>query len=120
LTVMEARRAQGFPDGEVIIGAPAQQWKIIGNSVTRQVAIALGLKLREAWLGNRLEGTVQDGDMSEEELIISTPTSQAARRLLDSTTAEQSTTTGQTTPGGGGGSSDPIEISSRETSVTTV
>ncbi|KAI4136785.1 MAG: hypothetical protein LQ341_005451 [Variospora aurantia] len=121
LTVMEARRAQGFPDGEVIIGAPAQQWKIIGNSVTRQVAIALGLKLREAWLGNRLEGTVQDGDMSEDELIISTSTSQAARRLLDSTTAEQSTTTGQTTPGGGGGgSSDPIEISSHETSVTTV
>ncbi|KAL8938525.1 MAG: hypothetical protein Q9216_003855 [Gyalolechia sp. 2 TL-2023] len=52
LTVMEARRAQGFPDDEIIIGTPATQWKIIGNSVTRQVATALGMSLREAWLAN--------------------------------------------------------------------
>jgi len=50
---MEARRAQGFPDEEVIIGTPAQQWKIIGNSVARPVAVALGMSLREAWLANK-------------------------------------------------------------------
>ncbi|KAH9844997.1 C5-methyltransferase family [Teratosphaeria destructans] len=50
LTVMEARRAQGFLDDEVIIGSPAQQIKIIGNSVDRKVSTVLGLALRESWL----------------------------------------------------------------------
>lgn len=54
LTVMEARRAQGFPDEEVIIGRPADQWKIIGNSVARQVALALGMQIRIALLANPL------------------------------------------------------------------
>ncbi|KAF2227833.1 S-adenosyl-L-methionine-dependent methyltransferase, partial [Elsinoe ampelina] len=48
LTVMEARRAQGFPDHEVILGGREQQWKIIGNSVHRNVAFALGLSLKDA------------------------------------------------------------------------
>ncbi|KAI4135828.1 MAG: hypothetical protein LQ347_000331 [Umbilicaria vellea] len=52
LTVMEVRRAQGFPDHEVLVGSPAEQWKIVGNSVARQVAVALGLSLRSAWLAN--------------------------------------------------------------------
>ncbi|KAF2152601.1 S-adenosyl-L-methionine-dependent methyltransferase [Myriangium duriaei CBS 260.36] len=50
LTVMEARRAQGFPDDEVILGDPRMQWKIIGNSVHRNVAFALGLSLKDAFL----------------------------------------------------------------------
>ena len=52
LTVMEVRRAQGFPDYEVLVGHPAEQWKIVGNSVARQVALVLGLSLRSAWLAN--------------------------------------------------------------------
>lgn len=52
MTVMEARRAQGFPDYEVIVGTPAMQWKIVGNSVARPVALVLGLALRQAWLAN--------------------------------------------------------------------
>ncbi|KAI1981640.1 hypothetical protein LOZ53_004704 [Ophidiomyces ophidiicola] len=52
ITVMEARRAQGYPDDEVIIGRPAQQWQIVGNSVSRHVALALGLSIREACLQN--------------------------------------------------------------------
>jgi len=52
MTVMEVRRAQGFPDNEVIVGTPAMQWKIVGNSVARPVALALGLALRQAWLSN--------------------------------------------------------------------
>ncbi|KAK7533282.1 uncharacterized protein J3D65DRAFT_670486 [Phyllosticta citribraziliensis] len=47
-----ARRAQGFPDHEVIIGSPLEQWKIVGNSVARTVALALGATLREAWLSS--------------------------------------------------------------------
>lgn len=52
ITIMEARRAQGFPDHEVILGSPADQWKLVGNSVARQIALALGLQFREAWLGS--------------------------------------------------------------------
>ena len=51
LTVQEVRRAQGFLDGEVLLGSLAHQWKLIGNSVARQMALALGLKFREAWAG---------------------------------------------------------------------
>ncbi|KAE9369421.1 hypothetical protein N431DRAFT_469332 [Stipitochalara longipes BDJ] len=52
LTTMEARRAQGFPDDEVLLGTPVEGWKLMGNSVARTVALALGLSLREAWLKN--------------------------------------------------------------------
>lgn len=52
LTIMEARRAQSFPDHEVLVGRTAAQWKLVGNSVARSVALALGMSLREAWLGN--------------------------------------------------------------------
>lgn len=52
LTILEARRAQSFPDHEVLIGTPRQQWAIVGNSVARTVALALGMTLRESWLAN--------------------------------------------------------------------
>lgn len=52
VTIMEVRRAQGYPDEEVLVGRPANQWKIVGNSVARQVALALGVSLREACLVN--------------------------------------------------------------------
>ncbi|KAI1399013.1 S-adenosyl-L-methionine-dependent methyltransferase [Hypoxylon fuscum] len=51
LTVLEVRRAQGFRDHELLLGKPATQWRIIGNSVARQVSQALGLAFREAWFG---------------------------------------------------------------------
>ncbi|OAX82279.1 hypothetical protein ACJ72_03373 [Emergomyces africanus] len=53
MTVMEVRRAQGFPDDEVLVGPPSQQWKVVGNSVARQVALALGLVVRDAVLQNQ-------------------------------------------------------------------
>lgn len=53
MTVMEARRAQGYLDNEVVVGTPAQQWHIIGNSVDRSVSFTLGLQLRKSWLTNR-------------------------------------------------------------------
>ncbi|KAI0475313.1 S-adenosyl-L-methionine-dependent methyltransferase [Xylariaceae sp. FL0804] len=54
-SVLEARRAQGFLDHELILGLPSNQYKIIGNSVSRQVALALGLAIREAWFGSLLD-----------------------------------------------------------------
>ncbi|OQO11660.1 hypothetical protein B0A48_03387 [Cryoendolithus antarcticus] len=49
LTVQEVRIAQGFRPHEVILGSPGQQMKIVGNSVDRWVAFALGLQLRKSW-----------------------------------------------------------------------
>jgi hypothetical protein len=46
---METRRAQGFLDHEVIVGYPSQQLKIVGNSVDRKVAFAMGLSMKESW-----------------------------------------------------------------------
>ncbi|PKK51823.1 hypothetical protein CI102_3282 [Trichoderma harzianum] len=50
ISVMEARRAQGFRDEDVLLGDPLVQYRIVGNSVARQVAVALGVKFREAWV----------------------------------------------------------------------
>ncbi|KAK3192003.1 hypothetical protein K4F52_002046 [Lecanicillium sp. MT-2017a] len=49
MTIMEARRAQGIRDDEVILGSPQVQYKIVGNSVAREVAVALGAVLRDAY-----------------------------------------------------------------------
>lgn len=49
LTLLEARRAQGLRDHEVLLGNKAEQYKIVGNSVAREVAVALGVALHEAW-----------------------------------------------------------------------
>jgi DNA (cytosine-5)-methyltransferase 1 len=55
LTVMEVRRAQGIPDNEVLLGRPSDQWGMVGNAVARQIAMALGLTLRKAWVGTLYE-----------------------------------------------------------------
>ena len=52
LTIMEARRAQGIHDDEVLVGEKAAQYKIVGNSVARPVAFAWGLSLQKAVLAN--------------------------------------------------------------------
>lgn len=49
ITIMEARRAQGFRDEDVILGSPSQQYRIVGNSVAREVAVALGICFQEAY-----------------------------------------------------------------------
>jgi len=48
ITNLEAKRAQGFFDSDVIVGRPPKAFRIIGNSVCRQVAFALGQQLAEA------------------------------------------------------------------------
>ncbi|KAM3413936.1 hypothetical protein BST61_g10607 [Cercospora zeina] len=50
LTIMEARRAQGYPDYEVLVGSAVDRMKIVGNSVDRKVALVLGLAVRGSWL----------------------------------------------------------------------
>jgi DNA (cytosine-5)-methyltransferase 1 len=52
MSIQEARRAQGIPDDEVMIGSLQDQWSIVGNGVARSVALAWGASFREAWLSN--------------------------------------------------------------------
>ena len=66
ISVMEVRRAQGFPDNEVIVGSPSMQWKIIGNSVARPVALALGMSMRAAWLADGFQESSQSQLVLEE------------------------------------------------------
>lgn len=51
LSLMEVRRAQGFLDHEPLLGTMTDQWRLVGNSVARPIALALGLQFREAWVG---------------------------------------------------------------------
>ncbi|KAI1421452.1 S-adenosyl-L-methionine-dependent methyltransferase [Xylaria sp. FL1777] len=101
MTILEARRAQGFPDHEVIVGTRADQYKIIGNSVSRHVALVLGLAVREAWLGTLLDEDVSANmqhqttgsdvtsiDSSEEALTTSNPRSVGAYTPATSESAE--------------------------------
>ena len=48
MSILEAKRLQGFFESDILIGRPKSAFKIIGNSVCRQVAFALGVKLAEA------------------------------------------------------------------------
>ncbi|KAK6842783.1 DNA (cytosine-5)-methyltransferase PliMCI [Apiospora arundinis] len=64
LSIMEIRRAQGFLDHEVVLGKPNRQWHIVGNSVDRHVALALGLAIREAWFGTLWD---DDGKKQKEQ-----------------------------------------------------
>jgi hypothetical protein len=71
LTLMEARRAQGFPDDKVVLGLLAVKWRIVGNSVARQVAFSLGLAIREAWFDDM-------ADQVDKESVKSAQTSLAS------------------------------------------
>jgi len=92
LTLLEFRRAQSFPDTEVLVGSRAQCMKLIGNSVARTVAVSLGLKLREAWLktGNVTPSSKKLDRLShtQKRLTSGTPTS----ALLPYQTSDPGTT----------------------------
>ena len=53
LSILEARRTQGIPDEEPIIGTLSQQWMTIGNGVDRMVSFPIGLALRNAFSRSR-------------------------------------------------------------------
>ncbi|GAB1317526.1 hypothetical protein MFIFM68171_07736 [Madurella fahalii] len=91
LTVQEIRRAQGFPDYEVLLGSVADQWKLVGNSVARQMALALGLKLREAWVGTLYEDWGRISREASESAASTTATTLRQASIYDSTPRSRST-----------------------------
>ncbi|TLD29159.1 hypothetical protein PspLS_03380 [Pyricularia sp. CBS 133598] len=69
LTIMEVRRAQGVPDNEVLIGHFKDRWKLVGNSVARQAALALGLELRRAYYGTLYDDDEEDEDSAVQAMV---------------------------------------------------
>jgi len=77
MSILEAKRLQGFLDTDVLIGKPKSAFRIIGNSVCRQVAFALGEKLAEAVRkGATAERLQQPLSMSVSKVdVVNVPTS---------------------------------------------
>jgi DNA (cytosine-5)-methyltransferase 1 len=69
ITILEARRVQGYADDEVIVGSLAEQYKIVGNGVDRKVAFAMGLALRQAMQKNSSGFTANGITETFEEVI---------------------------------------------------
>ncbi|UKZ87261.1 uncharacterized protein TrAFT101_003068 [Trichoderma asperellum] len=112
ITVMEARRAQGFRDEEVLLGDPATQYKIVGNSVARQVAVALGVTFREAWvtslqrqnkrgLSSRRRQAARETDAMDatyEPIVSDIMSASQSGTLTPNTTTTQTTVSRDSTP----------------------
>lgn len=92
LTIMEARRAQGYPDHEVIVGTPTDRMKIVGNSVDRKVALTLGLAMRDSWLRSPPVDASVVGDSASDMMSASNVVE------LDATRSENSAVTSATVP----------------------
>jgi DNA (cytosine-5)-methyltransferase 1 len=71
ITLLEARRTQGYLDNEPIIGILSDQYRIVGNAVDRQVAFALGLAIRQAVIRNVRESlTAHKATEPMQELLV--------------------------------------------------
>ncbi|KAI2631123.1 hypothetical protein GGS21DRAFT_523388 [Xylaria nigripes] len=92
ITVLEARRAQGFPDHEVLVGTRADQFKVIGNSVSRHVALVLGMSIREAW-----SNTLVDADMNAQ--LVQTQVSRNRTRTYTDSSEDILATSPSCSPG---------------------
>lgn len=92
LTIMEARRAQGFRDHEVLLGSPSDQYRIVGNSVAREVAVALGSVFRTAWAESLQDERFRHNSASTDCSPVSPPTSQSMDHESPAVTSPSSTT----------------------------
>ncbi|MCJ1307764.1 DNA methyltransferase Dim-2 [Agyrium rufum] len=116
-TVLEAARAQGFPDDYVILGSPVQQYKIIGNSVARQVALAFGLALRDCCIANASTGTENEfvNGLYYKQRVAVEDTKDEPKKRAKEESPERITSWGKTNP-----VMSPISISSDTDSDVSV
>ncbi|OAA64705.1 DNA methyltransferase dim-2 [Niveomyces insectorum RCEF 264] len=132
LSVLEVRRAQGMPDHEVLLFATARdQWKMVGNAVSRHMALALGLSLRQAWLGTLYDDLGDVGSDSvrwssgmlgkatrnnvgpHSPVVLTTKTTTTTTRLTTTETTTKTITTTTTT------ASDSLRRTSSSPTATT-
>ena len=79
ITIQEARRAQGIPDWEVLVGTPNQQWLVVGNGVDRRVSVAMGLSIRRAWCSETSQSHIRARGGSPAAAARIAPNDDAAR-----------------------------------------
>jgi DNA (cytosine-5)-methyltransferase 1 len=60
LSILEARRIQGYLDHEVIVGSLNKQLEIIGNGVDRKCSTAIGLAIRQTLAQSMKNGNMPD------------------------------------------------------------
>lgn len=70
LSILEARRTQGYPDHEPIVGTLSDQWKTVGNGVDRKVSFAIGLALRDAFSRSTRSSGSSQGLEDETERVV--------------------------------------------------
>ncbi|KAH6643908.1 S-adenosyl-L-methionine-dependent methyltransferase [Boeremia exigua] len=70
LSIQEARRTQGYPDNEPIIGSLSEQWRTLGNGVDRKVSFSVGLALRDAYTNSNRYHWLGHGPENDAELIV--------------------------------------------------
>ncbi|KIL89815.1 hypothetical protein FAVG1_06550 [Fusarium avenaceum] len=100
LTIMETRRAQGFRDDEVLLGSPADQFKIVGNSVAREVAVSLGAVFREAWTQSLAdERHLQCGDVTATSSVYSEAPARMGIEVSSSVNIERLSSSGLSSSG---------------------
>ncbi|ORY58893.1 uncharacterized protein BCR38DRAFT_446916 [Pseudomassariella vexata] len=119
LSVLEARRAQGFLDHEVITGNPRDQWHIVGNSVSRHVALALGLVIREAWFETLHGGAVKAAVVDSQGLTVARAAEvRSSQRIELELTSTASTSFSPAEPQDlSDKSKEAVSVSTRATSV---
>ena len=113
LSVMEMRRAQGVPDEDILLyNRGMEQWKMVGNAVARQIALALGLALREAYLGGLYEPVSDVSGVAAVSAVSVSP-------VRDTTPSRTTNRIFQTSPyaGRAGGPSQPKRQRSRAAST---
>jgi DNA (cytosine-5)-methyltransferase 1 len=69
ITILEARRTQGYLDNEPIIGNLTAKYRIVGNGVDRKVAFALGLAMRQAINGRQRSSTCHEVTESKKDVM---------------------------------------------------
>jgi DNA (cytosine-5)-methyltransferase 1 len=127
ITVQEVRRAQGFPDREVVLGSLANQWKLVGNSVARQMALALGLKFREAWVGTLCEDMSGKVERGLSESVVETASTgdygsyrhSTPRDIVDLTSASRSVSPDETV-NGVRGTTTPVSVTPKSARVERI
>lgn len=70
LSIQDARRTQGYPDHEPVIGTLKEQWKILGNGVDRKVSFTVGLALLDAFTQSKRHGRPDEVSEDEAELVV--------------------------------------------------
>ncbi|KAI5244950.1 S-adenosyl-L-methionine-dependent methyltransferase [Aureobasidium subglaciale] len=105
MSVMEARRVQGLPDNEIVIGKPSHQWRQIGNGVDRKVAFALGLQIAKAHQKTVAAKDLQNGSFSQTELksrqeVVAQLLPDASGSAIEDLTASDKEVAESTTHGG--------------------